>query len=138
MLDGNEAMTEHIHTSLAVLQHEITNQGLVLAIFGSHLNKCYFVMNGTETFDLNTHGTADYSFDCFLRCSLHFGHGLQISKSITPRHRKHHERRARIDQCVASHALGYVRGIIDSYGSNNSTYFFGPLNPTDIRILYSL
>ena len=56
-------MTEHVYTGLDVPQHEITDQWLVLAIFGSHLNKCYFVMNWTETFDLNTHGTADYAFN---------------------------------------------------------------------------
>src|SRR5437660_1487884 len=110
-------MTEHIHTGLAVLQHEIANQWFVLAIFGSHLNECYFVMNGTEAFDLNTHGTADYAFDCFLRCCFHLdlGHGLEISQSIPPRHRKNHERRARVDQSVASQTLGYIGGVVDSY-----------------------
>ena len=133
-------MSEHVYTGLAVLQYEITNQWLVLAIFGSHLNECYFVMNGTETFDLNTHGTADYALNCFLRCSFHldFGHGLQISKSITPRHRKHHERRARVDQRIASQALSYVGGIIDSYGSNNSAHSFRPFNAIDIWISYAL
>src|SRR5438105_4385577 len=59
-------MSKHVDAGLAVLQHEITNQWLVFAVFGSHLNECYFVMKGTETFDLNTHGTAYDAFDCFL------------------------------------------------------------------------
>lgn len=39
MLDGNQAMTEHVDGSLALLQDDVTDQRLVLTIGRFHFDK---------------------------------------------------------------------------------------------------
>ena len=103
-------MTEHIDGSLALLQDDVTDQRLVFTIGGFHFDKGNFVEDGTKAFDLNAHGATYFRPDNFLSGSLNFDFrtGLQLSESIPPGTRQHHQRRAGIYQRIAPQTLGNI------------------------------
>jgi len=67
VLDGNQAMTEHVDGSLTLLQDDVTDQGLVITISGFHVDKGDFVEDGTKAFYLNAHRPTYLTCDCLVR-----------------------------------------------------------------------
>jgi hypothetical protein len=54
MLNRNQAMAEHVNASLALLQDDVANQGLVFTVGGFHFDKSDFVEDWREAFDRQT------------------------------------------------------------------------------------
>ena len=58
-------MAEHVNTRLALLQHDVTNEGFKVAISGFHVNKYDFVKDRTKAFNLYANRSADLSQHSF-------------------------------------------------------------------------
>src|SRR5260221_14756466 len=108
MLDGNQAMTEHVDGSLALLQDDVTDQRLVLPISGFHFDKSDFIEDGTKPFYLNARRATYFGPDNFLSSSFDFDFRAlrEFSKSIPPGTRQHHQRRAGVYQRIAPQTPG--------------------------------
>ena len=53
--DMNESVAEHVHGSLALLQHDVADQRFEVTVFRFHVDKNHLAEDGLETFNLDTH-----------------------------------------------------------------------------------
>ena len=66
----DEAVAKHIHGRLALLQHDIADEGFKLPILGLHVHENHLAEDRLKPFDLNTNGTAHGPFHGCLRCQF--------------------------------------------------------------------
>jgi len=72
VLGWNQAMTEHVDTSLALLKDDVTNQRFVPTIGALHFDKGHFVEDRAKAFYLNAHWPIYFAFEFSLRSGLQF------------------------------------------------------------------
>jgi len=124
-LDVNQPVAQHVDSSLALFQHDVSEKWLVLPVVWLHLNENHLGKYGPESFDLDLYGATNRSLKQALigRFPIDPSQFFHLTEAPTPRRRQNHVRCACVNQRIALDPFLWINGILDLYKCCNPSHF---------------